>query len=82
MDIPTSLKGKEQSKMRRGDRGSTGTKLDGMIRWMKETGLVLQEFARINGLRAPNYPLDMFRSSPAHHKGDDGEVDFEEEGVA
>ncbi|MFQ6636536.1 hypothetical protein Gotur_012606 [Gossypium turneri] len=41
-------------------------KLDGMIRWLQETGPVLQEFARMNGLRAPNYPPYMFSLTTNH----------------
>lgn len=50
MDVPTSLKQKEKSKSRGGLMNSVKNKLDGMIRWMQETRLVLREFARINGL--------------------------------
>ncbi|MBA0605427.1 hypothetical protein Godav_018008 [Gossypium davidsonii] len=49
--------------------GSTNAKLNGMIRWIQETRPVLQEFARINGLQAPNYPPDIFSSIPTQHVG-------------
>ncbi|KAH1031257.1 hypothetical protein J1N35_043431 [Gossypium stocksii] len=46
---------------------------------MWEIGQVLQEFTRMNGLHAPNYPLDMFTPTPTHQ--DDG-ANLEEEGAA
>ncbi|MBA0817764.1 hypothetical protein Gohar_028120, partial [Gossypium harknessii] len=60
MDVLASLKRKEQAKARQGTSTSTEEKLDGMIRWMQETSPVLQEFTQQHGLKAPNYPLDMF----------------------
>ncbi|KAH1047556.1 hypothetical protein J1N35_038340 [Gossypium stocksii] len=45
-----------------GARGDIDAQLDGMIRWMKEIWPALQEFGRMNGLRALNYQLDMFRN--------------------
>lgn len=49
---------------------------------MQETWSVLQEFTRINRLRAPNFPSYMFGSEPTYHEGDDNEANFEEEGEA
>jgi len=46
---------------------------------MQETGLVLQEFARMNGLQSPNYPPYMFRQTLTHKV--EG-VNLEEEGAA
>ncbi|MBA0759780.1 hypothetical protein Gotri_022614 [Gossypium trilobum] len=46
---------------------------------VNETGPVLQEFARTNGLRAPCYPPDMLRLTPTHQ--DEGD-NHEEEGAA
>ncbi|MBA0673375.1 hypothetical protein Goklo_028958 [Gossypium klotzschianum] len=37
-----------------------------MIRWMNETWSVLQEFGRMNGLRAPSYPSNMFKLTLTH----------------
>ncbi|MBA0630603.1 hypothetical protein Godav_002681 [Gossypium davidsonii] len=50
-----------------------------MIRWMQETGLILQELVRMNRLRAPSYPLDMLRLTPTHQN--EG-ANLEEKGVA
>ncbi|MBA0874752.1 hypothetical protein Goshw_021484 [Gossypium schwendimanii] len=78
IDFSVSLKHKEKSKARRGVCRSTDEKLDGMIRWMQEIGLVLQEFSQLNGLRAPNYLPDMFGQMQAHH-GDEDEASSENE---
>ncbi|KAH1091760.1 hypothetical protein J1N35_019017, partial [Gossypium stocksii] len=48
-----------------------------MIRWMQETGPVLQEFMRINGLLEPNYPLDMFGPISTQHVGEGVRADSE-----
>ncbi|KAH1055921.1 hypothetical protein J1N35_033986 [Gossypium stocksii] len=66
MGILTSLKRKDKSNMIKESRGSTEAKFKGMIWWMQETGPMLQEFARMNGLQAPNYHSDMFSSTPIH----------------
>ncbi|MBA0754181.1 hypothetical protein Gogos_005500 [Gossypium gossypioides] len=39
------------------------------VKGEEETGPVHQEFVRMNGLRAPNYPPDMFGSAPTYHDG-------------
>ncbi|MBA0636626.1 hypothetical protein Godav_026049 [Gossypium davidsonii] len=33
---------------------------------MQETGPMLQEFVRMNGLRTPSYPPGIFRPTPTH----------------
>ncbi|MBA0785689.1 hypothetical protein Gotri_026284 [Gossypium trilobum] len=81
-DVPASLKKKEQLRTRKGARGSTKVKLDGMIRWMQETRPVLQEFVIINGLPEPNYPPDMFGPIPTQRMGEGVGANFEEEGAA
>ncbi|MBA0699617.1 hypothetical protein Goari_001232 [Gossypium aridum] len=43
MDVPVSLKQKEQLRARRRVNRSTKEKLDGMIRWMEETGEATSE---------------------------------------
>ncbi|MBA0716224.1 hypothetical protein Golax_015073, partial [Gossypium laxum] len=68
-------------------------KLDWMIQWMKESGLIFEEFARYNNIWVPNYTPDMFgptnmeQEEEAHeseeegeNKEDDGskEIDFKE----
>ncbi|KAH1121674.1 hypothetical protein J1N35_004834 [Gossypium stocksii] len=78
MDILASLKQKDHPKVKKGARGDIDAKLDGMIRWMQETGLLLQEFTRVNGLHAPNYPLDMFSPTSTHQ---DEKGNLEEEGA-
>lgn len=61
IDMLASLKQKDQSKDRKGAHGNIEAKLDKMLRWIQETGPALQEFAKMNGFRTLNYPLDMFR---------------------
>lgn len=56
MDIPASIKQKDHPKVRKGAHGDIYVKLDRMIRWMQETGPVLQEFTWMNVLRTPSYP--------------------------
>ncbi|KAH1096890.1 hypothetical protein J1N35_013811 [Gossypium stocksii] len=78
IDVSASLKQEDQSKNRKGACKNIEVKLDGMTRWMQETSLVLQEFAKMNELRTLNYPLDMFRLTPTHQ--DDG-ANLDEEGA-
>ncbi|MBA0620372.1 hypothetical protein Godav_006096, partial [Gossypium davidsonii] len=66
MDVPASIKHKDSIKVKKGASGTIEAKLDRMIRWMQEIGLVLQEFARMNWLCAPSYPLDMFKPTLTH----------------
>lgn len=46
---------------------------------MQETGSVLQEFARMNELRAPNYSLDMFSQTQPYHGAEEEEGHSEDE---
>ncbi|MBA0854651.1 hypothetical protein Goshw_003162 [Gossypium schwendimanii] len=50
---------------------SSSAKIDEMIRWMQETGPVIQEFARQNNMRIPNYPQDMFGPTHLEHEEDE-----------
>ncbi|MBA0730914.1 hypothetical protein Golax_025984, partial [Gossypium laxum] len=44
---------------------SSHPKLDWMIQWMQESGLIFQEFAKQNNIEVPNYTLDMFGPTPS-----------------
>ncbi|KAK5820029.1 hypothetical protein PVK06_025073 [Gossypium arboreum] len=79
MDKPASLKQKDHPKVRKGARRDMDAKLDEMIQWMQEIGTILQEFIRMNGLRTPSYPPNLFRLTLTHQ--DEG-ANLEEEGVA
>lgn len=50
---------------------------------MQETSTILQEFARQNNIRVPNYPSDMFSLTHSQHEveeqGSDEREDSEEE---
>ncbi|KAH1114121.1 hypothetical protein J1N35_007499 [Gossypium stocksii] len=66
MYVLASLKQKDHPKVRKGARRDIDAKLDGVIIWMQKIGLVLQEFARMDGLHTPSCLLDMFRLTPTH----------------
>ncbi|KAH1073447.1 hypothetical protein J1N35_025775 [Gossypium stocksii] len=46
---------------------------------MQEICLILQEFARLNRLRAPNYPPNMFGQMQTHHEDEEEEATLENE---
>lgn len=48
---------------------------------MQETGRILKEFAKLNGLRTPNYRPDLLDAIPTHHdKGGSNEGEDSEDG--
>ncbi|MFQ6634937.1 hypothetical protein Gotur_010256 [Gossypium turneri] len=54
-------------------------KLDWMIQWMQESGLIFEEFARYNNIWVPNYtpnmfgPTNMEQEEEAHESEEEGE---------
>ncbi|MBA0837804.1 hypothetical protein Goarm_009925 [Gossypium armourianum] len=82
---PASSQRKAKPTAQQEVRKSSHPKLDWMIHWMQELGLIFQEFARQNNIRVPNYTLNMFGSTQpeqeeqAHEREEEGKDEEEEE---
>lgn len=73
MDISASLIQKDKTIVQGECTSNMEGKLDGMIQWMQETGLVLTAFPKMNRLHASNYPLNMFPLESVQGEERDGE---------
>lgn len=60
MDVPKTPQWKARLTSQQEISESSDRKLDWMIKWMQETGLIFQEFAAQNNMRVPNYSSNMF----------------------
>ncbi|MFQ6666505.1 hypothetical protein Gotur_032825 [Gossypium turneri] len=85
LSTPASSQRKAKPTAQQEVRKSSHPKLDWMIHWMQELGLIFQEFARQNNIRVPNYTLNMFGSTQpeqeeqAHEREEEGKDEEEEE---
>ncbi|KAK8264281.1 hypothetical protein V6Z11_D12G098400 [Gossypium hirsutum] len=74
---PNSLKRKVKSIVSQEKSESSSVKIDRMIRWMQEMGIVLQEFTRQNNMRIFSFSPDM--SGPTHPEHEEEEQESDEQ---